>query len=92
MLCYVQIGFVPCSVSDALEPFIFSIVNGLSGIPDKDVFFKPRSIFTFIGVFILIISVQRGETKKMLSRFYARAKLARVNTSLGKRKDIFKAL
>ena len=30
-----QIGFVPCSLSSVLEPYTFSVVNGLSGFPKK---------------------------------------------------------
>ena len=34
LLC-LQIGFVPCSLSNVLEPYAFSVVNGLAGIRKK---------------------------------------------------------
>ena len=35
LLFWMQIGFVPCSLSNVLEPYTFSIVNGLAGIREK---------------------------------------------------------
>ena len=35
LIFWLQIGFVPCSLSNILEPYTFSIVNGMAGIAEK---------------------------------------------------------
>ena len=49
------------------------------------------NLFLFQGVFILLIGLQSGETKKMLSRFFTRVKFDLVQSSRQKR-EILKAL
>ena len=78
-----QIGFVPCSVSDVMEPYTFSVVNGLAG--------QHCQLSHTVGVFIFFTDVQKKETKKMLSNFLVKVKLAISGPSKNER-NILKAL
>ena len=76
-----QVGFIPCNVSNFIEPYTFTIVNGLSGVK-LDFFVKVGRTVSIIfiswpqisGVFILLCDSVRKDKKEMLVKLLHKTK------------------